>query len=389
MRLALIQPIVLFMFAAAIGGLWAWRQHNAAIAALALGFALFGAGLLVQLTQMPAGITPNAVISAAFYCAGTLALAQGFLLRANKRSGRPLLVAMAAAILVAIWYYSWIDEQLLVRIYVLNFGMGAMFLVTAWLSRHMARGSTTDKAMFWVLVVLGVHFFPRILLTAGSVGRSVPAEFAQTNFWTSTIFAFGILGVAVGLTVIIVTMADMVRAMQQERDTDALTGIANRRGLELGAAELLEAPGAAPVSLILCDLDNFKAVNDRYGHEAGDLVLKTFAETLKANTRSGDLVARLGGEEFVVLLPGLDAEQGYALAERLRLAAANADLDQVAHDLSVTCSLGVVQVKGGESFADALFRADEQVYAAKHNGRNRTYAEGIGPAGRQPRLRKL
>jgi len=387
-RLALIQPIVLFMFAAVIGGLWAWRRHNTAVAALAAGFALFGAGLLVQVGRLPVTNAGVAFSSATLYCAGTLALSQGFLLRAGQRAGRGLLVAMAATLLMTVWYFAEIHDDLVTRVYVINFGLGAMLLVTAWLSRGMATGTTTDKAMFWVLVVLGLHFFPRTLMTVDSLNGGVPEQFAQTTFWTGTIFAFAILGVIVGLTVIVVTMADMVRAMQHERDTDSLTGIANRRGLELGAAELLEDPHAAPVVLIICDLDHFKSVNDRYGHQAGDQVLKAFADTLKANTRGGDLVARLGGEEFVVLLPRLTTEQGYALAERLRLAAA-ATSYAAAPNLTVTCSIGVVQVKSGESFADALFRGDELVYAAKHNGRNRTYAEGIGPTGRKPRRSKL
>lgn len=390
MRFMLTTPIMLLIFAAAIGGLWAWRRHNLQVAALALGFALFAAGLLVQLTQIPPGTIPNSLVSTSLYCAGTLALARGLLLRAqaaNRAKWAPVL--LAAMLLAATWYFVAVDDNLVVRVYVVNFGLGAIILAAAWSSRALARGETTDKVLFWVFVLLGLHFFPRTMLTAGSIDSKIPAEFAQTSFWTGTVFAFAVFGAIVGLTIIIVIMADMVRAAQRERDTDSLTGVANRRGLEGAAAAMLADPANAPLSLVMCDLDNFKTVNDRFGHQVGDLVLKTFAETLSANARADDVLARMGGEEFVVLLPRLTAEQGLAFAERLRLAAAATSFQHVAPNLYMTCSMGVVQIRPRESLADAIFRADELVYAAKHNGRNRTYAEGIGPAGRNPGLRKL
>jgi len=382
MYIAFIQPILLFIFAAAIGGLWAWRKQNGQIACMAAGFALFGLGLAIQISQIPAASVDNAVASAIAYSAGAVAFSLGVLERVHRRRAGAVLVGMGIAIVVGIWYFAAIDYHLVARVYILNFGLGAIMLVATWFARSLARGSRTDKLLFWLVLVLALHFFPRTVLTAGSIGSSDPADFSQTAFWNATTFAFAVLGLITGIGVIVTTMGDALSEAQKERDTDPLTGLANRRGLESEMQALMADRASRPISLIVCDLDNFKSVNDRYGHAAGDEVLSAFAHTLRANTRQGDLVARQGGEEFVAILPRLDAEKALAFAERLRLAVAATGFDEIATGLSVTASLGVVQLRDGEDLDGALKRADELLYAAKHNGRNRTYAEGIGPVGR-------
>lgn len=383
MLLALIQPILLFIFAAAIGGLWAWRRQNLQLAFMAIGFALFGLGLVIQITEIPAGVVPNAIASALAYGSGVTVFAIGVLTRAGVPE-RGFAPAFVGAVMVAgIWYFAAVDYNLMARVYILNFGLGLVLLAGAWLARSLRHGTATDRILFWLVVGLGLHFFPRTILTAGSIVSDGPGDFGQTLFWRTATFASAILGLVMGIGIIVLTMADVIASTQKERDTDPLTGLANRRGLEAEARRLMADPAFEPISLIVCDLDNFKSVNDRFGHAAGDEVLRIFADTLRENTRGHDLLARQGGEEFVALLPRFPAEQALAFAERLRLAVAAHSFDEAASGLSVTCSLGVVQIKKGETLEAALARADELLYAAKHNGRNRTYAERIGPVGRK------
>jgi two-component system, cell cycle response regulator len=172
-------------------------------------------------------------------------------------------------------------------------------------------------------------------------------------------------------------LAHVNEALKRLAATDALTGALNRRAfLERAAAELARANRAArSVALLALDIDFFKAVNDRYGHPGGDAVLKAFAATLKRETRSSDIVARLGGEEFAVLLPETGGELAFKIAERIRLAVAARAAEFGEAAISVTVSIGLAQTSPTIATMDALIAAaDAALYEAKRSGRNRTVA---------------
>jgi diguanylate cyclase (GGDEF)-like protein/PAS domain S-box-containing protein len=155
--------------------------------------------------------------------------------------------------------------------------------------------------------------------------------------------------------------------------TDPLTGLHNRRGLEGRAEALHFRPGGAPVTQIwiMADIDHFKRVNDTYGHEAGDEVLKAVAEALRSTARGADLVARFGGEEFVLVLPDTSAELAVRIAERLRLVIETLSTDVGGQVIRVTASFGVAQRAAQESQLEVLERADAALYCSKKEGRNR------------------
>ncbi len=163
-------------------------------------------------------------------------------------------------------------------------------------------------------------------------------------------------------------------AMEQASLTDPLTGIGNKRAMEdtLQKAQLLASRHHETYSLILCDLDHFKAVNDNFGHVVGDVVLKRAAETLGAAVRSSDSVYRFGGEEFAVLLPHTDQQAAADVAERIRVAIAAMQIDCGERMLEITTSCGVAVHRCGEGSAQWVARADEALYRAKSQGRNCT-----------------
>ncbi len=147
--------------------------------------------------------------------------------------------------------------------------------------------------------------------------------------------------------------------------TDALTGLPNRRACQEQLQALLGAGGDNCV--LMLDLDHFKAINDSRGHPFGDRVLQSLSRRWQQQLRQGDVLARWGGEEFVVLLPGLDRDQGRDIAERLRLCGQQADGDIPA----MTVSIGLVSVQPGETADALLARADAALYLAKKSGRDR------------------
>jgi len=156
--------------------------------------------------------------------------------------------------------------------------------------------------------------------------------------------------------------------------TDPLTGLANRRRfLKAAREEVAGAPSHGQgVSLIMLDVDHFKVINDTHGHESGDLALTALSEILTRNLREEELVGRIGGEEFAVLLPGTDPRRAAAVAERLRSLVAETAIHGTDTTFQLTISLGIAAWRGPHETVDRLLaRADEELYAAKQAGRNR------------------
>ena len=159
--------------------------------------------------------------------------------------------------------------------------------------------------------------------------------------------------------------------LMQLATKDALTGAGNRRALDAKLVELVNVytRTQSVSSIILIDLDHFKKVNDVYGHAVGDQILKSVTDILNMRIRVTDSLYRIGGEEFVVVLDGQDLHRAAHLAEQLRTLV---DANELVPDQSVTISLGVAELKAGESAGDWLHRADEALYRAKNAGRNST-----------------
>jgi diguanylate cyclase (GGDEF)-like protein len=163
-------------------------------------------------------------------------------------------------------------------------------------------------------------------------------------------------------------------AITRQAKQDPLTGLANRRELDERLETLISTPAARPLSVALVDLDGFKVVNDRCSHAEGDKVLQTVARTLRDALRVNDVVARYGGDEFVVLLPGASLLAASAALGRAADAVAGLH-DDLAH--GVTLSVGAVSVRPQESAHQVLSRADKAMYQAKREGGNRVAAPGL------------
>ncbi|WP_403019959.1 GGDEF domain-containing protein [Salinibacterium sp. GXW1014] len=157
----------------------------------------------------------------------------------------------------------------------------------------------------------------------------------------------------------------------QKAQRDPLTGLYNRRGGEEALVGVRAASDAAHTtfSVLMCDIDRFKLVNDTHGHAVGDQMLIEVARVLDGGVRAGDSVVRWGGEEFLLVLSETSAAAAFALAERLRLAISGRDIQITG---AVTVSMGVAEWNEGDGLASLVSRADAALYVSKTSGRNRT-----------------
>jgi diguanylate cyclase (GGDEF)-like protein len=203
-----------------------------------------------------------------------------------------------------------------------------------------------------------------VVLLASTVAAD-PAGFAHDP--TYTVVGLALVG---GLTAFADTLMRSEMEQRSGAVLDPLTGLLNRKALAPRFEEIVQQAAASggSVCLLACDLDNFKAINDAYGHDRGDVVLRETADVMRRHLRSFELAYRLGGEEFLVVLPGSSVREGQAMAERVRVAIESAR----PAGLTVTVSTGVAAAAGAAVSFEALFRAaDAALYGAKRAGRNR------------------
>ncbi|MUL48728.1 GGDEF domain-containing protein [Mycobacterium sp. CBMA293] len=232
-------------------------------------------------------------------------------------------------------------------------------------------------------ILIGLY----VVVAAATVGRSVSIHLhaGAVQFVTATpiasvsmlLFAFAVMAINLGLS-----LMGWERLEDQLADAamlDSLTSTLNRAGFMIQAQRLAEECVVRQLrcSVIVMDLDEFKAVNDVYGHEAGDCLLAEFASVARSNLRSGDLLARIGGEEFCAMLPGVDESQAAVIADRLRVAFAMASFTHNDVVLAGTVSIGVSQLGHKAGLRSAIRRADVAMYEAKNRGRDRVIRASV------------
>ena len=185
----------------------------------------------------------------------------------------------------------------------------------------------------------------------------------------------------------LVTADSNSRHFFRQASTDPLTGLANRRhGLEMLRRAAAHHDAESPSAVILCDIDHFKEINDRHGHDAGDKVVLKIASALQNCTRNVDTVVRWGGDEFLIVVPRIGAAALAELAERLRTRAAEAMQIDKASRITPQLSIGVAAMVVGEKPGSWIKRADEALYRAKAGGRNRCVFAPDGASGALPSL---
>lgn len=313
----------------------------------------------------------NVIITGLLYIASVLLLVEGILRRSRMRLGYLVHTVIVTTIVGALWYFYYISDQLLIRIYVLNFGSGIALLCAIPKLTVLRRGQHIDRLLFWVFLIFALSFFLRTALSLPQSAGNDLHELLSSNFWFSLQLTLLVFSALLTTILLIAAMSDKIDSLRLERDLDPLTLLLNRRGFHESVKARLASVIQTPVGALACDIDNFKRINDSYGHAAGDEVLKEFGSIIRRNIRRSDIAGRTGGEEFIILLPGTDQSGASELAERLRIALMTAHFSHVPASDSVTASFGIAILRPRESLDKLMERADAWLYAAKDAGRNR------------------
>jgi diguanylate cyclase (GGDEF)-like protein len=242
-------------------------------------------------------------------------------------------------------------------------------IVAAWIALHQMANVAGRYRLAWGCVALALALM--VERRIGPVWRLI--LYSETSNFADSVFGLGIsLLMAVGIYGVRWLFVDL----KELANTDALTGLANRRNvLQLAQQEIERAKRTTrPLAFLMFDIDYFKKVNDTYGHSEGDVVLCAVADIARREFRRIDTVGRIGGEEFLVVLPESDQEGVMATADRFRRAIAEKEFSLGANHLGITVSIGVVaphNMAGVITVEDVLKAADKALYAAKKGGRNR------------------
>jgi len=294
--------------------------------------------------------------------------------RFYQRKEMTLPAAFDWALLVGgylLWLSTWISQaDLMWRIAAFSFAAGALALYTAALLVRLD-GYATSAGLKTLSVALLVSCGMHVWRMVHSVIVRHDPDSAQVLLLAGAVIPVMLSLVMVYLALLLTyerTQHDLGESQRQLRELaniDMLTQVPNRRHFHELAGRLLASPGAAHgASLLMFDIDHFKGINDRFGHKAGDEALCDVARSLRDTLRVGDVAGRIGGDEFVVVLPQTTVEEAVAVASRI--------VDPLAHrpHLPLGLSFGVVRVLDGESVDAALHRADQALYQAKRQGRS-------------------
>ncbi len=259
------------------------------------------------------------------------------------------------------------------RIFLYQLPYVALQLLLIGIVIRSGRRMALDRLLVFVSSLAALTYLAKPAVAAKITSASAPSGYIASDYAAVSQTMGAVTLVAMALILLLVIMRDTTMEMVARSETDPLSGVLNRRGFEAHGQRAVEhsKKNGLPLALITLDLDRFKAINDSYGHAAGDMIIADLAALLAASVDKDDLVARLGGEEFAVLLPGRNSAQAHAFAEELRVHISRKLPARLGNEKAVTASFGVAELLVTDQLSDLCRRSDVALYEAKAAGRNK------------------
>lgn len=289
----------------------------------------------------------------------------------DRRGQKPRYAALLtiATITLGLLYYSqFIEQNLLARVIILNSGLAVVSLVMLLdVSKASAR-TPVEQVLVGLLLVSCAGFLLRPLFLIAS---GVPGEQSEGAYWLVVSISDALICAMTAVGIFAVVAGDLMDGIKSDAQIDTLSGLFNRRGFEPRALDALARQTInAPAAMIMSDLDHFKSINDRFGHSGGDRIIQRFSEVLKETAPRDAVMARVGGEEFAIMLPPGEAVAAHRLAEEVRSAFKQIASDIVSGEANPTASFGIAIARENEDLRTLMERADRALYQAKNDGRD-------------------
>lgn len=373
-----------FLMAATMLGIYLAGMRSRAVLDWAMAGLAYGIGYLIGhiLQSVPVPV-PGWVVGTVANAA--IGLGHGMILVGVQRYlglqcwTRPMLIVVAL-ILASSLIFPEARETLRARIVIHSGFYIVVDAFAGWLLWKAYRPGMVPFHRAAALVLLSFAAFLMLRFGYAVFSPALTTSFVQDPFQMGAFLAAMIFGFCLTMALAVMMFREKQVELISLATKDPLTGMNNRLGLDRAAARHMAAASESgtPLSLMLLDIDHFKQINDEHGHHAGDVVLNAMARRIEEALRDSDNAFRIGGEEFLVLLPGAGLEQAGCVAERLRWKIASVPISVEQQELWLTASFGVIEWRiGQESWQQCMQRVDRALYRAKDAGRDRVEATGV------------
>lgn len=349
---------------------WAALRQHRYLLWIAAGYVLPAIPLAAQNLMSNSQLARTSTVMGVFYLAGLWSLAQGMAKKYNG-TAHPIVALLVSVVTLGVLYnFSVVTDQLPVRMLALNVAMALLVLLgVVAVYRSERSPDRFERVLRGSYLVFALYSLLRLVVVFYIASSGSMPELSRSPEWllmlaTNLLLSLWFIGI-----VLVVAVREVITKLQSERDHDPLTQLLNRRAFGEHAAELLRQADRHSLALVVCDIDHFKQINDTLGHATGDEALKAVAKVLAHNVRQGDLVARFGGEEFVLMMRCAGMDEANAVANRIREQLVGSSFPNM--NRTLTASFGVVALDSGIDLPAAFKMADSFLYHAKSTGRNK------------------
>lgn len=300
----------------------------------------------------------------------SLAFSAGIFSRYKVKFPVTIIGAIGGIGMAILSWFAWVEPDNIKRTILSALTAGSILTVALpvlWKNRNGILGNI----FFLLFALLCATYFVRPMFVYGMLESAYTPENYHNSTYVTLLYGASVIGgLTCGMTMVIMIGYDLIRTHQMASSTDPLTGLMNRRGLDKYVTQEIDGQNAIDRAVIMADLDKFKQINDRFGHDVGDEVLKRVGALLEMTTSEIGAVARVGGEEFVIVLNAMAKTDAMIVAQHLRLSLSAILHPELEAGQKITSSLGVAIIEEGESFNMTMRRADIALYEAKAAGRN-------------------
>lgn len=367
--------MAIFFLAGLLGVCWLFLRQQNFLLWQCCAYAFLTIPLGFQTVATPAVLNQYALLTGTLYLLGAWFLTKSWTERWGVAAQPKAALLIGISTMAAIFYFSQNVPSLWARLYVLSIGTGfVMLLPIAAALRARRPKDWLDQVLLAVSLVFTVFTLIRPLFISLFKFKD-PAEYTDSVYWLLSSMSVLLFALIFTVVTVLIAIKDTVTKLRHERDHDVLTRALNRRAFHESARRVIGDKRRHPIAVLSCDIDHFKHINDTWGHDQGDRTLQAVSLCLQRNVRDHDLVARMGGEEFVLLLTRIDLQGAERVAERIQNEL-KSDRSVLPSGSTLTLSFGITAITHEEHIPHALKEADELLYSAKNAGRDRVHVTG-------------